>query len=80
MPPIPTILHLSIFRNILRAEKKCKAVWQKALKFSMLLCLPQADICWNVVVKQFTGSEIRGKYIAFSHIKINAYNCFVQKL
>lgn len=50
------------------------------LKFSMLLCLPQADICWNMVVKQFTESEIREKYIAFSHIKINAYNCFVQKL
>lgn len=50
------------------------------IKFSMLLSLPRADICWNVVAKQFTESQIRGKYIAFSHVKINAYNCFVQKL
>lgn len=50
------------------------------LKFSVLPCLPQADICWNVVAKQFTESQIRGKYIAFSHVKIKAYNCFFQKL
>lgn len=37
----------------------------------MLLCLPQADNCWNVVVKQFSASQIRGKFIAFSHVKIN---------
>lgn len=41
----------------------------------MLLCLPQADICWNVVVKWFAESQIRGKYIAFSHAEINTYNC-----
>lgn len=50
------------------------------LKFFVLLCLSQADICWNVVVKCFAESQIRRKYIAFSHFKINAYNCFVQKL
>jgi len=39
------------------------------LKFSVLLCLPRADMCRNVVAKQFTGSQIRGKYVAFSHVK-----------
>lgn len=49
------------------------------IKFPVLLCLPQADICWNMLAKWCAASQLREGHTAFSLIKINTYNRFVWK-
>lgn len=44
------------------------------IKFPVLLCLPQADICSNMLAKWCAASQLREGHTAFSLIKINTYN------
>lgn len=50
------------------------------MRYNIRAAVPQAEICWDAAAKQLTESQVRGRYIAFSHLRINTYHCFVQKL